>query len=106
MHALLSSPQGAVARDLARRAINVQNRARLNATGAAPLDGATNAEQRGPRVRTGRLRSSIAWEIVPVGGSIAARIGTNVEYGLYLETGLRNGVTYPFLRPALIAARY
>jgi hypothetical protein len=30
-------------------------------------------------------------------------IGTPVIYGRYLETGLRNGATYPFLRPALAA---
>jgi bacteriophage HK97-gp10 putative tail-component len=105
MRQLLSGPDGAIARDLARRAINVRNRAVYYASGnSAP--GARNPAGRGPRVDTGRLRSSIAWEIRrEPGGSLSARIGTNVDYGYFLETGLRNGATYPFLRPALPAAR-
>jgi len=102
--ALLNGPHGGVARDLARRAIRVQNQAKINATGGQ-VAGANNPEGRGPRVDTGRLRSSIAWELREEGGSLSARIGTNVEYGYYLETGLRNGATYPFLKPALAAAR-
>lgn len=100
---LLTGPQGGVARDLAQRAIRVQNAAKLYATGR-PAPGATNPEGRGPRVDTGRLRSSITWELRQDSEGLAARVGTNVEYGYYLETGLRNGVTYPFLRPALSAA--
>jgi len=102
--ALLGGPDGGVARDLARRAVRVQNQAKINATGA-PVAGANNPEGRGPRVDTGRLRSSIAWELRDDGGSIIARVGTNVHYGYLLETGLRNGATYPFLVPALAAAR-
>lgn len=102
--ALLTGRDSGVARDLSRRAVNVRNQAVFFCTGnAAP--GATNPEGRGPRVDTGRLRSSLAWEVFNDSGSLVARIGTNVEYGYYLETGLRNGVTYPFLRPALPAAR-
>lgn len=105
LSALLTGRQGGVARDLARRAVKVQNQAKINASGRP-----------GPRVDTGRLRSSISWEIrsgsavlpgfaQPTGGGgLVARIGTNVEYGYYLETGLRNGKTYPFLKPALKAA--
>ena len=102
---LLTGPSGGIARDLTRRAIRVQNAAKVNATGRQ-VPGANNPEGRGPRVDTGRLRSSITHEIrVGADGQLEARIGTNVEYGLYLETGLRNGATYPFLRPALAAAR-
>lgn len=101
---LLRGNDGEVARDLARRAVNVRNRAVYYATGhSAP--GASNPEGRGPRVDTGRLRSSIAWEIRHDDGGLVARIGTNVEYGYYLETGLRGGRTYPFLKPALPAAQ-
>lgn len=93
---LLNSPQGPVARDLARRAINVQNLAKLNASGRP-----------GPRVRTGRLRSSISWRLrVSGNGVLHADIGTNVPYGRWLETGLRNGRRYPYLSNALEAARY
>lgn len=104
LRALFHNQHGGVARDLARRAIRVQNHAKLNATGRS-VAGARNPEGRGPRVDTGRLRSSIAWGIFSDSKGVFARVGTNVEYGLYLETGLRNGATYPFLVPALPAAR-
>lgn len=100
---LLVSESGPVGRDLGRRAIRVTNAARLNATGRA-IEGANNPEGRGPRVDTGRLRSSIAWEMGKDGAGLYADIGTNVPYGYFLETGLRNGATYPFLRPALSEA--
>lgn len=90
---LLRGPTAPIVRDLARRATNVQNRAKLNASGRP-----------GPRVDTGRLRSSITYVIEEDRGPVA-RIGTNVDYGRYLETGLRNGVRYPFLEPALPAAK-
>lgn len=91
---ILASPQGPVGRDLARRAIRVQNQAKINASGRP-----------GPRVRTGRLRSSISWRLRVTGtGTLVADIGTNVPYGRYLETGLRNGRRYPYLSTALWAA--
>lgn len=101
---LLKGRDGPVARDLGRRAINVTNQARLNATGR-PVVGAMNPEGRGPRVQTGRLRSSITWELGRDAIGLFADVGTNVPYGLYLETGLSNGARYPFLTPALPAAR-
>ncbi len=104
LNRLLNGQHGGIARDLARRAVRVQNAAKLNATGRA-VAGANNPEGRGPKVDTGRLRSSIQWELREDQHGLVARIGTNVEYGYYLETGLRNGRTYPFLRPALAAAR-
>ena len=93
LSSLLNEPQSAVARDLNRRAQNVESQAKLNASGRP-----------GPRVDTGRLRSSITHEVVIDTAGLVARIGTNVEYGYYLETGLRNGVKYQFLEPALPAA--
>lgn len=102
-HALLDTVGGPVGRDLERRLINCVNLAKVYATGA-PTPLATNREGRGPRVRTGRLRSSIAYEITSESVGLIGRYGTNVFYGFWLETGLRNGVTYPFLRPAIPAA--
>ena len=101
---LMMDPHGGIAREMGKRAVRVRNAAVLNATGRQVV-GATNPEGRGPRVDTGRLRSSIAWALVTDSGGVFARVGTNVRYGYYLETGLRNGVTYPFLKPALPAAR-
>lgn len=73
---LLTGEQGPVARDLLRRAINVQNQAKINATGRP-----------GPMVQTGRLRTSITHEIAKDSAGLFARIGTNVTYGIYVELG-------------------
>lgn len=104
LHRMFMDPNGGIARDMGRRAIWVRNEAVKNATGRQVV-GATNPEGRGPRVDTNNLRSSIAFGLRHDGRSVFARVGTNVIYGYYLETGLRNGVTYPFLKPALPAAR-
>ena len=97
---LLHGPNGPVAAHLARVAIRVESQAKINATGV-PVEGAMNPQGRGPRVRSGRLRSSISWTLGEDQLGVFAAVGTNVKYGYYLETGLRNGATYPFLRPAL-----
>lgn len=101
-HLLLDTPHGAVGLDLERRLINCVNLAKVFATGA-PTELARNPEGRGPRVRTGRLRSSIAHEVEATPTGLVGRYGSNVPYAYYLETGLRNGSTYPFLLPALSA---
>lgn len=50
-----------------------------------------------PAVNTGRLRQSItALRISP----LHWRVGTNVDYALYLEFGTRRMAARPFLRPA------
>lgn len=91
----LLGKHGEIARDLSRRAINVQSRAKVNATGRP-----------GPRVDTGRLRSSISWRLGEDERGVFADIGTGVPYGRILELGLtRNGRRFPFLVPALEAAR-
>jgi len=90
----LRGPQGPVARDLARRAIRVESAAKLNASGRP-----------GPRVRTGRLRSSISWTLGEDGRGLYAAVGTNVYYAKWVELGSDRAPPYPFLRPALAAAR-
>lgn len=50
---------------------------------ASAIDNLTDA----PSVDTGRLRSSVAIEIQP--GGLAARVGTDVQHGIYVETGAR-----------------
>lgn len=117
---LLSSSEGPVAANLTQRAIRVESQAKINATG----------NNGGPRVRTGRLRSSITHRLVLTEQGIAAEIGTTVFYGRYLELGHPNTAhaypirspggkftgkfgyvsnrptrPYPFLRTALFAAR-
>ena len=103
LRAFLTGPNGPIYADLQRRAINVETAAKLNATGRS-VAGANNPEGRGPRVRTGRLRSSITHVIGQDERGLFALIGTNVHYAVPLELGLKNGRTYPFLVPALPAA--
>jgi len=50
-----------------------------------------------PQVQTGRLRSSITHET----DELSATIGTNVEYGKFLEFGTSKMPPYPWLFPAV-----
>lgn len=84
---LFESPSGEVAKDLMRRALQVDNAAKQ----LCPVD-------------TGRLRSSITNELGQDGEGLVATIGTNVEYAVYVELGTRNMAAQPFLLPALDAA--
>lgn len=85
---LFESPDGEVARDLQRRALQVERAAIRN----CPVD-------------TGRLRSSITNEIGQDGEGLLAVIGTNVEYAPYVELGTSKMAAQPFLLPALEAAQ-
>ena len=97
--------QTEVAPMLLAKGRRVESQAKVNATGG-PVPGARNPEGRGPRVRTGRLRSSIT--TVPGSNDLGpyVDIGTNVFYGRILEVeGTRAGTFYPFLGPALAMAK-
>lgn len=85
---LFDSPQGPLAKDLQRRAISVERTAKR----LCPVD-------------TGRLRSSITNELASDRGGLYADVGTNVEYGVYVELGTSRAAAQPFLRPAIEAAR-
>ena len=53
-----------------------------------------------PRKQTGRLRASVTYEVDEA--ALEARVGTNVEYGKYLELGTKRGLApRPWLRRAL-----
>lgn len=91
MKALLVGP---VARDLVRRGIRVEAAAKRNAT-----------DRPGPRVRTGRLRGSITWRLGEDGLSPYVDVGSAVLYAPFVELGTSRAPAYPFLRPALEAAR-
>lgn len=104
--AFLNNPGGPVARDLARRAINVESAAKINASQPhrdGPNSGSVPGD--GPAVRTGRLRGSITWRLGQDELGLYADIGTNVEYGPYVELGTSRMAARPFLVPALPAAR-
>lgn len=98
---LFASEEGAVGRDLARRAILVESQAKLNASHSKP-----SVPGSGPAVQTGRLRASITWELGRDSDGLFADIGTNVEYAIYLEQGTDRMGARPFLKPALSAAAF
>lgn len=83
---LFSSDDGPVAKDLARRAVQVDRRAKQH----CPVD-------------TGRLRASIAWRMARDASGLYAQVGTNVHYGIFIEFGTSRAPAQPFLRPAIAA---
>lgn len=85
---LVAGPNGPVAKDLARRAIRVESRAKT----LCPVD-------------TGRLRSSIRWQIVRRPAGLVAIIGSDVQYAGLVHNGTRYMRARPFLVDALPAAR-
>ena len=114
MEFLFTRQDGELMADFRRRAENVVREAKANATGRS-VSGARNPEGRGPYIDTGQLYDSIRYEVadttavMDLGDGARARqieidVFTDVPHAFYLETGLRNGATYPFLTPALEAA--
>lgn len=57
------------------------------------------------RIDTGRLISSIRTRAIAYMGTFGARVGTNVEYALFVHNGTRYMIANPYLRDALPAAR-
>lgn len=86
--ALLAGPDGPVAKELTRRAVQVERDAKQ----LCPVD-------------TGRLRASIARVLDRDPDGLVAIIGTNVEYAPYVELGTSTQQAQPFLRPALANQR-
>lgn len=54
-----------------------------------------------PGVDTGTLRRSVQIDRSRVDSDLLARVGTNVEYGRYLEYGTIKMAARPWLRPTL-----
>lgn len=114
--------RAAFARNLAAAAIVVKSRATvlLSVAGTAKREG-TGRDGKGrfkkgtiygaerskpgepPRKQYGRLRGSVAHEVDE--GSLAARVGTNVLYGRWLELGTSRMAARPWLRRALAESR-
>lgn len=92
--------RGPVTLDLAKRAILVQNAAKLNARHTPPSQPGS-----GPAIRTGRLWGSITWRLGQDAISPYADVGSAVFYAPFVELGTRYMAARPFLRPALEAAR-
>jgi phage gpG-like protein len=85
---------GPIMQEIALRAIKVESSAKQHASGRP-----------GPNVRTGRLRGSITWRPGEDGESPYADVGSNVHYAPYVELGTSRMAAFPFLVPALEAAR-
>ncbi|WP_037616463.1 hypothetical protein [Streptomyces aureus] len=96
-------------------ALAIERQAKINASVGAhrPRTPTPARPGTGPAVISGTLRRSITHSpIIQTGTGWTTRVGTGVgftppygktpanKYGLYLETGLKNGATYPFLAPA------
>lgn len=94
LHQLLAGPSGPVALMLARIGVKLESEMKLNVTGGGPTG-------QGPHVRTGRLRSSITWQVDGDAQGLYVDAGTNVVYGRYLEEGTDRMRPHPWARPAL-----
>lgn len=91
--------------------LSAQVRADISQAGTLRLTGGVGRNRRGrftrltvynfthsapgnpPYKQKGHLRRSIAWELV----GLRARVGTNLRYGRYLETGTRRMKPRPYL---------
>lgn len=100
---------------LSRIADAVEKQAKINASSGSHRRGTPTPARpgSGPAIITGTLRRSLTHSPVAfTGGGWETKVGTaggltppggrtaSSKYGLYLETGLKNGATYPFLGPA------
>jgi hypothetical protein len=86
---ILHSPAGPAARDLIKRGIRVQNRARRN------LGGTTGSGPR--RIDTGLLRASIHTNLLSGGQWLTMRVGSGQYYALWVHDG--TGIYGPRARP-------
>lgn len=89
---ILTSPIGAVAKDLLKRGARVESRAKRN------LGGNTGTGPR--RINTGVLRASVRSQLVVAPKNLAVRIGTGVYYAMWVHdgTGLY-GPRHQLIRP-------
>lgn len=102
-------------RVLTQLALAIERQAKINASVGAHKRGTKTPASpgTGPAVISGTLRRSLTHSpVVFTGGGWETKVGTAVgftppygrtpsnKYGFYLETGLKNGSVYPFLKPA------
>jgi len=86
---LFNSPNSGVHKNLRARALATQTAAKQR----------LRADPR--RIDTGNLINSIEIAELPRGGVIVMRIGTNVEYSIFVHNGTRYMEANPFLRDGL-----
>lgn len=110
-----AAAQAKARKALTALALLTERQAKINASVGAHKRGTPTPASpgTGPAVISGTLRRSLTHSSpVRTGAGWEVKVGTAVgftppygrtpasRYGLYLETGLRNGATYPFLLPA------
>lgn len=84
VEAYLRGSTGPVAADLLRRGRQVEAEAKR----LCPVD-------------TNRLRSSIGHQLITDGGALSVRVGTNVDYALFVHEGTRPHIIRPRTKKAL-----
>lgn len=107
---LLDSPSGDVAKDLARRAVQVdrivKHSLKQPGHGRVYRRGGVlhraSAPGAPPATDLGRLAAATGWEVGRDERGLVARIGSNYPVQLYLELGTRRMAPRPHLRPALL----
>lgn len=68
---------------------------------AATAQKVTNEAKRRSPVDTGRLRASIAWQLLEDSDGVFARVGTDVNYAPFVHEGTRYMRGRPFIEEAL-----
>ena len=83
----------------------VQGIQRGPATGAVRPDGSrASAPGEYPMSDTGRLANNVVANL-PTSGNLSAEVGTNIQYGRYLEFGTSRMAARPWLLPSLTRPR-
>lgn len=95
---ILRGKNGAVAKDLLKRGLRVETRAKLNLGG-----GVTGPK----RIDTGALRADIRTELISLPGGLAVRVGSSKYYALWVHNGTglygpRHQLIYPKSRRVLV----
>ena len=106
----LMKARNEIERAITRGTIRVQREAvRLVTRNSGPiitLPGApASAPGQPPHIRTGTLARSIEQETFRRGSDLIGRVGTNLNYGKFLEYGTVKMAPRPYLRPALASQR-
>jgi len=109
---LFESPRGPLGQYLTKVALRVDREAKKSMKAGSgrtyrrgKVTHRASAPGQPPAVDTGRLRSSITYELGTSGRVLVARVGTNVNYARHLELGTSRMRPRPFLRPALAKAK-
>ena len=91
--------------ELEKRMRTIGEEVEVNARGVMRRQPMPSRPGHPPRIDTGVLVKSIMSETHRSQNSIETRVGTNIDYGLYLELGTEKMAPRPWLRPAFRTLR-